>query len=312
MKLIQIIENKFLIDFLKYFFNPNNTSLVQKLLRFISNSNNEKKICKAYEYLGKIGEKKCLPELTNLLIERYFLEKNDKIRSSIFRAILWHKKDKNTNLKPIIDVIKQDKDFGLLNNLIELLQNSTNPEAEDTLIYVIEKPFSDWTVLMAIVTLHTSGTRKCINSLKTLLNHSDKDVAGAALIAIIKHCDFRESNLLIEQLNSGKNRDTAMEGVVKHCKEEAVEHIIKRIKTRTSRVRNMACSTYFYEYEESEITIGLKFLNKYKSINNNIDIFYDFLLEKRKDKLLDFELKVLLDLINTPHHIETLKLRKLD
>lgn len=180
------------------------------------------------------------------MIERYFLEKNDNIKSSIFRAILWHKKDKNTNLKPIIDVIKQDKDFGLFDNLIELLKNSTNPEAEDTLIYVIEKPFSDWTILMAIVALHTSGTRKCINSLKTLLNHIDKDVSGAALIVIIKHCDFRESNLLIEQLNSGKNRDIAMEGVVKHCKEEAIEHIINRIKIRTSRVRKITCNTYFF------------------------------------------------------------------
>jgi len=312
MKLTQKLENIFLIEILKYSFNPKNTNLVKKLLNFISYSNNEKKISEAYLYLGKIGKENNLPELTNLLIDRYFLEQNEKIRFDIFVAIKWHKKDNNTNLKPIIDRIKQGKDFGIIENLIELLENSTNPDAEDTLIYVIEKPFSDWTLLMAIVALHTSGTRKCINALSSLLNHTDKDVAGAALIAIIIHCDFRESNLLIEQLSSGKDRDIAMEGIVKHCKEEAVEHIIKRIKTRTSRVRNIACNTYFYEGEESEITIGLKFLNKYKNTNTNIDVFYNFLLEKRKDKLLENELKVLMDLKNTPYNSETLKLRKLD
>lgn len=109
---------------------------------------------------------------------------------------------------------------------------------------------------------------------------------------MIRHADKRESNLFIEQLLNGRDRHSAMEGIFMHCGIEAVPAVIERIKKKTASKRATDGNCYFYP-NENDITLGLKFLTRHKPENRNIQQLFDYLLSKRRDKLLDDEIRVL-------------------
>ncbi|GHT18301.1 hypothetical protein FACS189429_4580 [Bacteroidia bacterium] len=304
-------KDKDLIDLLESNLDLADLSIIPKLKEFISTSENEEKICKAYEFLGKIGQQNNIAELTNFLIERYTIEKVKNIKDSIHTAIYWQKKDETINLKPLTEIIYKYKKNSIVAPIISLLKSSTNPEAEDALIYIIKNDYDNWTKTQVNATLHSSGTRKCIPHLAKYLNHKDNDLAGSSFLALIKHSDKRESELFIEELENGKCKDSAMEGIVLHSGIEAVDAVIDRLKKKTSRQRKTDCTVYFFIGYENEVTIGLKFLNKHKNVRKDIVDFFDFMETKRKDKLFDYEFETLKKLQRTPYNEGTLQIKNM-
>lgn len=304
-------DNKDLIDLLESKLDLTDIDLIPKLKDYIKTTENEDKICKAYEILGKIGEQNNITELTNFLINQYTIEEIKGVKNSIHTAIFWQKKDEAINLKPLNEIIYKSKKRSIVDPIIMLLGNSTNSEAEDTLIYIIENDYGNWTKTQANAALHSSGTRKCIPHLLKYLNHKDNDLAGSAFLALIKHSDKRESELFIEELEKGKCKDSAMEGIVLHSGIEAVDVVIERLKIKTSRHRKTDCTVYFFDGNENEVTIGLKFLNNYKNVRKDIVEFFNFLKTKRKDKLFEYEFETLEKLQQTSFNEKTLKTRNL-
>ncbi|WP_299517362.1 hypothetical protein, partial [uncultured Flavobacterium sp.] len=219
-------------------------------------------------------------------------------------------KDENVNLKPLVDIIKKYKKGNIIDPIITLLENSINHDAENALIHIIENDYSDFTKIQANVALHTSGTRKCIPSLIRNINHKDNDLANSSFLVLIRHSDERESRLFINELKDGKCKESAMEGIVLHCGIEAVNSVIERLKKKTSRIRKTDCGTFFFKGNENEVTIGLKFLNRYKNKIDNIEVFFKYLEFNRNDKLFEYEFEALKLLQQTDYNTETLTLRE--
>ncbi|UAY52087.1 HEAT repeat domain-containing protein [Ferruginibacter albus] len=273
-----------------------NVGVIHELQQFIERSTDIKKIRKAYLILGNIGRNKTLPELTNYFIQKVIVESNTDIKGYIYIAIAWQKKTVDVNIKPLFDLLKKYSQGKIVDPIINCLGNSENPDAEDALIYILENYKSDWSIIQANATLHTAGTRKCIPYLEKKLNEKSQDLAGSAFLALIRHADKRESNLFIGQLLNGKDRHSAMEGIFMHSGIEAVPAVIERIKKKTASKRATDGNCYFYP-TENDITLGLKFLNRYKQESIDIQQLFDFLLTKRRDKLFEDELKTLEEIV---------------
>lgn len=302
--LIETFEKELNLDDL----NLDDLNSITKLKEFIYSQNGQN-TCKSYVFLGKIGERYNINELTNFLIDQYMTEQSRFVKDSIHTAIFWQKKDETINLKPLCEIIKNYKKGSIVDPIIMLLEKSTNPEAENTLIHIIENDYNDFTKIQANAALHFSGTRKCIPYLMKNLNHNDNDLADSSFLALIRHSDIRETELFINELKVGKCKNSAMEGIALHSSIEAVDSVIERLKNKTSRQRKTDCNTFFFADNENEVTIGLKFLNRHKNSRNDIVDFFNYLEAKRKDKLFEYEFETLKILQQTPYDVETLKLR---
>jgi hypothetical protein len=290
------VDNRELIDTI----DDNDTSfdnieVVAELKQLIETSSDVQKVRKAYLILGNIGKNRYIPELTNYFISKVINENNPDIKSCIYTAIFWQKKTAEVNIKPLFDLLKKYTQGKIVDPIIDCLVNSENPDAEDALIYVLENYKSDWSKIQANAVLHSVGTRKCIPYLVNQLNEKSKDLSGSAFLALIRLADNREQSLFIDQLLNGKDKHSAMEGIYMHCGSEAISAVIERIKERTSTKRKIDSNCYFYP-NDNDITLGLKFIDRYKNENNNIEHFFDFLSSKRLDKLFENEKKVLEEL----------------
>ena len=290
------VDNRELIDTI----DDNDTSydnieVVNELKLFIETSSDVQKVRKAYLILGNIGRNRYLPELTNYFIEKVIVEENPDIKGYIFIAITWQKKTTEVNIKPLFDLLKKYRQGKIVDPIINCLANSTNPDAEDALIYVLENYKSDWSKNQANAVLHTAGSRKSIPFLAKQLNEKSEDLTGSAFLALIRHADNREQDLFIEQLVNGKDKHSAMEGIYMHCGPKAIQAVIERIKKKTATIRKTDCNCFFYP-NDNDITLGLKFLERYKNQKDDIQKFFDFLSSKRMDKLFENEKKVLNEL----------------
>ncbi|WP_281631714.1 hypothetical protein [Flavobacterium luteolum] len=290
-------------------FNQDIITKIDVLKNSINSSVEEIELIETYIKLSEIGEKFELNEITNFLIQKYITEKNENVKSIIHSLIRKQTKNENTEVKSLLLILQKYKKSNIVESIIELLHNSKNSEIENALINILESNHSDWIYKRVNTCLHTSGTRKSIPHLVKKINHKSNDVATSSLITIIRLADERESELFINELTNGKIKDTAMEGVCLYSGIEAVDNVIERLKKKTNRKRETDCSTYFYLGNENETTIGLKFLNKFKEDRKDIETFFTFLLEKRIDKLFDYEIDTLKELIKTPSTEITLKKR---
>lgn len=281
-----------------------------EILKNIINSNtDDNKVIETYTKLGEIGEKFELNEITNFLIEKYITEKNEDVKKSIHSSIRKQRKNENTKVKPLLLILQKYKKSNIIESVLELLHNSKNSEIENALINVLENNHSDWIYKRVNACSHTSGTRKSIPYLIKKINHKSNDVAQSSLITVIRLSDKRESELFINELANGKIKDVAMEGICLHSDIEGVDIVMERLKKKTSRKRETDCSTYFYVGNENEITIGLKYLNKFKDKRKDIITFFTFLLDKRIEKLFDYEIEILKELLKTPSTKTTLEKR---
>jgi hypothetical protein len=294
---------------MKNSFNQDIINIIDVLKNIINSTAEEIELIETYTKLSEIGEKFELNEITNFLIEKYITEKNENVKSTIHSSIRKQTKNENTEVKPLLLILQKYKKSNIIESIIELLYNSKNSEIENALINILENNHSDWIYKRVNTCLHTSGTRKSIPYLVKKINHKSSDVATSSLITTIRLADERESELFINELTNGKIKDTAMEGVCLYSGIEAVDNVIERLKKKTNRKRETDCSTYFYLGNENETTIGLKFLNKFKEERKDIETFFMFLLEKRIDKLFDYEIDTLKELIKTPSTEITLKKR---
>ena len=289
--------------------NPDIINKIDVLKNIINSTSDEIELIETYTKLCEIGEKLELNEITNFLIEKYITEKNENVKSVIHSSIRKQTKNENTKVKPLLSILQKYKKSNIVESILELLHNSKNSEIENALITVLENNHSDWIYKRVNACVHTSGTRKSIPHLIKKINHKSNDVATSSLITTIRLADKRESELFINELINGKIKDTAMEGVCLYSGVEGVDNVIERLKKKTNRKRETDCSTYFYLGNENETTIGLKYLNKFKEERKDIETFFMFLLEKRIDKLFDYEIDTLKELLKTPSSKITLKKR---
>ena len=94
----------------------------------------------------------------------------------------------------------------------------------------------------------------------------------------------KELPLYIEQLKKGKNKFTALEGVVNFGNDEVIPNVIKRIKELISKKRNIEV-VGLYGY--TELIIAMNFLIKFPEYKAVSEIYY--LLEAKKDFLWESE-----------------------
>lgn len=277
----------------------NNLQVVDELIEFIDTSSEMEKIKTAYLILGRIGENNVGTEIVKFLIEKYKAEKNKDIQDYILSAISWQKKTEDLDLSPLTEVIRKYRKPSIVDPVINSLKNSSNTEAEDSLIYVLENYESEWSKTQANAVLHTAGSKKSIVHIKKNIESSSQDLVGSSLLAIIAIGSEEDEPFFRDQLLNGKDHHSAMEGVFRFGGKKSIPAVIERLKKMTSRVRENDCNCLFYP-DDNDLTLGLKFLHKNSNNNKEIISFLTFLNENRYSKLFEKEQRVLDDIIKNP------------
>ncbi|MCG3168007.1 MAG: hypothetical protein POELPBGB_03807 [Bacteroidia bacterium] len=160
-----------------------NPDYVPQLIVFIDKEKDKKKRDRAYFLLGHIAKKTNDTTALNYLIQRVDKETDKYIISSLLDRIANIKKPVGTNLKPLIAATKNDK-WLIRHSAIQSLNNSSDSDAETTLIEILNSSEDPYNLTYSNATLNKIGTLKAIPHLEKHLQSRKRDVKDSAKFAI--------------------------------------------------------------------------------------------------------------------------------
>ena len=260
-------------------------SFIPQLIEFIDKEKDKKKRDRAYFVLGKIAQNTNDLTSTKFLISRVDKETDKYVISYLLDRIQDLQKPKDIDIQPIVNAIN-NKNWQIKHSAITALRHTNNPLVEDVMINILENATSEYELGNAIGTLSNVGTKKSIPHLTKFVSHKKEDVSNSALYAIIAISGKDCLSLCLEQLDKGKNKTTALRGVLKFGDEKVIPNIIKRIKELVAKQRSRA--VIFAENHKTEIIVGMEFLQKY-SEKVEVKNLFEFLLTKKYGLLWEQE-----------------------
>ncbi|WP_343744867.1 HEAT repeat domain-containing protein [Chitinophaga sp.] len=262
-----------------------NTAYVPQLITFINTEKDARRRKSAYFTLAHIAENTNNREAMEFLISRVTKEKDKYIQSNILDHLADLEKPAGTDLTPLVQAVKSSS-WQVSQSAIKALSRSAEKTAEEALLEVISTSKNEYALIYANIALATSGSPASLPYLVKLLEHKKQDVSGTALSAILKLGDASYLDLFREQLENGKNKFTALHGVIKYGDEEVVPDLIRRVKQLVAKQRAIeAISTD----GKTEIIFALEFLVQHVAGNPEIKKLYELLTGKKNALLWDRE-----------------------
>lgn len=258
-------------------------NLLPILFDIVNNELDQNKRDKAYYIISKIALIKSDSKSLNFLLQRLNKEKNKVIIENLLNLISPFEKPNETDLENIFSFL-YNKSKTLRYRAIQALKNCNSNECEDKLVYILENSTNHYDLLYTLKSLYSSGSQRSLSKIKEFINHSKQEISSSALGATYNIAGEKELPLYIEQLKKGKNKFTALEGVVNFGNGEVIPNVVKRIKELISKKRNIEIIGL---YGYTELIIAMNFLIKFpedKAIN---EVYY--LLEAKKDFLWESE-----------------------
>ncbi|SHM30107.1 hypothetical protein [Flavobacterium saccharophilum] len=258
-------------------------NLLPILFDIADNELDENKRDKAYYIISKIALIKSDSKSLNFLLQRLNKEKNKVIIENLLNIISSFEKPNETDLGNIFSFL-YNKSKTLRYRAIQALKNCNSNECEDKLVYILENSTNHYDLLYTLQTLFSSGSQRSLSKIKEFINHSKQEISASALGATYNIAGEKELPLYIEQLKKGKNKFTALEGVVNFGNNEVIPNVVKRIKELISKKRNIEV-VGLYGY--TELIIAMNFLIKFPEDKAVSEVYY--LLEAKKDFLWESE-----------------------
>ncbi|MDR2905200.1 MAG: hypothetical protein LBU73_04540 [Helicobacteraceae bacterium] len=261
-------------------------SFVSELIEFIDTEKDKEKRDKAYFILGQVAKNTNNITAIKYLIARIDNETDESVLCSLLERIRYLQKPKDIDIQPIIRAVN-NKNRNVMHSAILALENTENESVEDVLIAILENPKSDeYDLMYANWALQNVGTKKSVPCLTKLVARKKLDVSSSALSAIISISDESCLPLCLEQLDKGKIKATALEGVLKFGNETVIPNIIKRIKELVARQRQRIVIAA--KERKTEIIVGMEFLQKYPE-NAEVKQMFEYLQTKKYDLLWEEE-----------------------
>ena len=258
-------------------------NLLPILFDIVNNELDENKRDKAYYIISKIALIKSDSKSLNFLLQRLNKEKNKVIIENLLNIISSFEKPNKTDLGNIFSFL-YNKSNTLRYRAIQALKNCNSNECEDKLVYILENSTNHYDLLYTLQSLYSSGSQRSLSKIKEFINHSKQEISASALGATYNIAGEKELPLYIEQLKKGKNKFTALEGVVNFGNGEVIPNVVKRIKELISKKRNIEIIGL---YGYTELIIAMNFLIKFPEVKAVNEVYY--LLEAKKDFLWESE-----------------------
>lgn len=258
-------------------------NLLPILFDIVNNELDQNKRDKAYYIINKIALIKSDNKSLNFLLQRINKEKNKVIIENLLNIISSFEKPNETDLGNIFSFL-HNKSKTLRYRAIQALKNCNSNECEDKLVYILENSTNHYDLLYTLQSLYSSGSQRSLSKIKEFINHSKQEISASALGATYNIAGEKELPLYIEQLKKGKNKFTALEGVVNFGNGEVIPNVVKRIKELISKKRNIEIIGL---YGYTELIIAMNFLIKFPEDKAVNEVYY--LLEAKKDFLWESE-----------------------
>ena len=258
-------------------------NLLPILFDIVNNELDQNKRDKAYYIISKIALIKSDSKSLNFLLQRLNKEKNKVIIENLLNIISSFEKPNKTDLGNIFSFL-YNKSNTLRYRAIQALKNCNSNECEDKLVYILENSTNHYDLLYTLQSLYSSGSQRSLSKIKEFINHSKQEISASALGATYNIAGEKELPLYIEQLKKGKNKFTALEGVVNFGNGEVIPNVVKRIKELISKKRNIEIIGL---YGYTELIIAMNFLIKFPEVKAVNEVYY--LLEAKKDFLWESE-----------------------
>lgn len=258
-------------------------NLLPILFDIVNNELDHNKRDKAYYIISKIALIKSDSKSLNFLLQRLNKEKNKVIIENLLNIISSFEKPNKTDLGNIFSFL-YNKSNTLRYRAIQALKNCNSNECEDKLVYILENSTNHYDLLYTLQSLYSSGSQRSLSKIKEFINHSKQEISASALGATYNIAGEKELPLYIEQLKKGKNKFTALEGVVNFGNGEVIPNVVKRIKELISKKRNIEIIGL---YGYTELIIAMNFLIKFPEVKAVNEVYY--LLEAKKDFLWESE-----------------------
>ncbi|WP_143306373.1 HEAT repeat domain-containing protein [Chitinophaga vietnamensis] len=276
------------------------TNFIPLLTHFIGSEKTAQKRDRAYFILGHIARNTGNTDITTFLISRIVKEDNRYVCATLLDMIAPLEKPAGTDLSPLINAT-QSSTWQVRQSAIKALGNCNSDEATQALLEIIENSHDEYDLIYANAAIATSGNKACIPALMKLVDHKKQAVSGTALHAILALSDDSLLPFFTSQLEQGKNKFTALTGVVRYGNESAIAPIIKRVKQLLAKQRAVEAID---SSGKTEIIIALEFLVRYAPEHPPIKKLYELLRHQKYDLLWDNEKKWL---HTYRHHFETIK-----
>lgn len=263
----------------------NNEEYIPQLIEFADNEKSKEKRDRAYFLLGHIAKNSQNKNATRYLINRIDKENDKYIISSLLQRIADLEKPLDIDISQVINAVKSPK-WLIRHSAIQALKHTKSDLSETTLIQIILNSTDEYDLYYAVTSLATSGSRKSIPFLIKLLSHKKQYVSGGALNTILLISEKTDLPIFIEQLKNGKNKFTALLGVIKYGTANVIPLIINRINELVSKKRK---TLVVGDYNKTEIIVAMEFLANFILDSNEPQKIYSVLLTKKHKLLWDIE-----------------------
>lgn len=260
-------------------------SYIAQLISFIGQEKDKEKRDRAYFILGHLAKNTKSDEATAYLISRIQQEKDKSVLSSLLDRIQYLEKPLDMDINPILEVLGA-KDWQVRHSAIHALKRAKNKLAERSLLAMLDTVDDSFDLWYINTTLAEIGTRDSIPYLLKLVDHKKQDVSGTALNAILAISNQTELPLFIEQLQKGKNKFTALLGVVRYGDQSHIPNVVQRLKELVSKKRNIEVVA---EQGKTEVIFAMEFLSKFSAESTEPQKMFTLLRDKKQELLWDKE-----------------------
>lgn len=236
-----------------------------------------------YFILGHIGRNTGDIRAAKALLSQLAVETDKYILDSLFTAL-----GRQRILPSCSDIIPFTRDSRWLvrQTAISALGSCPLPEAEETLIAILNFSSDHLDLTYASAALGKIGTKRAIPALMRMLDASTEDVKTSSLAALTQIGDVSILPFLLKALanSNGHVKMYAMNGILRHGDERAIDPVIERVKQIVSRERKQ-------EIIPSELVEALEFLLRYASTDKRITELVHTIYTKKLDRLFPEERK---------------------
>ncbi|MCP2045680.1 HEAT repeat domain-containing protein [Pontibacter sp. HSC-36F09] len=160
-----------------------NESYIPQLMEFIEKEKNKKKKDRAYFLLGHIAKNTGNIVAVKFLIQQVEKETDKYVVSALLDIIAYLKKPNGMDLQPILNAMKSEK-WLIRHSAISALKESSDEEVENALVEVLNNSTDPNDLTYANATLNKVGTPKAIPYIKNHLRSRKRDVKLSAKLAI--------------------------------------------------------------------------------------------------------------------------------
>ncbi|NIG54336.1 HEAT repeat domain-containing protein [Chitinophaga sp. Cy-1792] len=268
-----------------------NHAYIPTLYQFIENEPDKEKRRAAGYIIAQLARNTNEPEVIRFLIDRLRMEQDADMVTGIQQDL-----ERGLpipgyiNIQPLLNNTLSNN-ANVRRSALLALRQTKNPAVEEWALQVLQRTVNEYDIYYIALLLHKIATRKSLQALKRLLEHSRQDIRSMAFATIADIEREKEVMFYTRNLMRGQLKTEAMEAIYKYGDENAIHAVINRVTDLLSKKRTNVPHLNIDAVKSgfTDLMLGMEYLWKFRTVKAEVRKTFSWIREKRSEYLLPEE-----------------------